>query len=77
VPKIDFKKAYDKVNLEFLFDCYRQKGFSEDWLIWIKNAIAEGKLSVKVNEKVGPYFSSHKGVRQGDPFAPFSFQHGS
>jgi hypothetical protein len=22
---------------------------------------------------VGPYFGSHKGVRQGDPFAPFLF----
>jgi hypothetical protein len=26
---------------------------------------------VKVNDKVVPYFGSFKGVRQGDPFAPF------
>jgi hypothetical protein len=29
VLKIDFEKAYDKVNWDFLFDCCRQKGFSE------------------------------------------------
>jgi hypothetical protein len=28
---------------------------------------------VKVNDKVVPYFFSFKGVRQGDPFAPFLF----
>jgi hypothetical protein len=26
-----------------------------------------------MNDKVGPYFTSHKGVRQGDPFASFLF----
>jgi hypothetical protein len=26
-----------------------------------------------VNDKVGPYFASYKGVRQGDPFAPSLF----
>jgi hypothetical protein len=71
--KIDFEKAYDKVNWEFLFDCCRQKGFSERWLIWIKNAVTQGTLSVKVNDKVGPYFASYKGIRQGDPFAPSLF----
>jgi hypothetical protein len=33
----------------------------------------QGTLSVKVNDKIGPYFCSYKGVRQGDPFAPTLF----
>jgi hypothetical protein len=73
VLKIDFEKAYDKVNWRFLFDCCKQKGFSSNWLTWIKKVVAGGTLSVKVNDTVGPYFTSHKGVRQGDPFAPFLF----
>jgi hypothetical protein len=32
-----------------------------------------GTLSVKINDSVGPYFCSYKGVRQGDPFAPTLF----
>jgi hypothetical protein len=33
--------------------------------------VTKGTLSVKVNDNVGPYFASCKGVRQGDPFTPF------
>jgi hypothetical protein len=46
ILKIDFEKAYDKVNWEFLFDYCRQK-------LWIKNVNANGTLSVKVNDKAG------------------------
>jgi hypothetical protein len=73
VLKFDFEKAYDKVNWCFLFDCCRQMGFSESWLIWNRKAINQGTLIVKVNDKSGPYFCSYKGVRQGDPFSPTLF----
>ena len=73
VLKLDFEKAYDKVNWNFLFDCCRQRGFSERSMVWIKNAVTNGTLSVKLNDIEGPYFGSHKGVRQGDPFCPFLF----
>jgi hypothetical protein len=33
--------------------------------------VTKGTLSVKFNDNVGPYFASCKGVRHGDPFAPF------
>jgi hypothetical protein len=42
-------------------------------MVWIKNVVTNGTLSVKVNDKIGPYFPSHKGVRQCDSFAPFLF----
>uniref|UniRef100_A0A0A8ZCV8 Reverse transcriptase domain-containing protein n=1 Tax=Arundo donax TaxID=35708 RepID=A0A0A8ZCV8_ARUDO len=32
-----------------------------------------GTLSVKLNDQIGPYFKSFKGVIQGDPFSPFLF----
>lgn len=32
-----------------------------------------GTVSVKINNTVGAYFQSHKGVRQGDPLSPFLF----
>jgi hypothetical protein len=34
--KLDFKKAYDKVNWKFLQQTLRIKGFSEKWCHWIK-----------------------------------------
>ena len=73
VLKLDFKKAYDKINWQFLFDCLRQRGFPERWCEWIKGIVTSGTLSVKVNNMVGPYFKSGKGVRQGDPLSPLLF----
>lgn len=32
-----------------------------------------GTVSVKVNNKIGSYIKSFKGVRQGDPLSPILF----
>jgi hypothetical protein len=32
-----------------------------------------GKVAIKINDVIGPYFTTHKGVRQGDPFYPLLF----
>lgn len=46
-----------------LFDCLKYKGFGEKWCSWIRQVVMGGKISVKLNNKIGPYFMSHKGVR--------------
>jgi hypothetical protein len=35
--------------------------------------VNSGTLSVKVNDSMGSYFKSRKGVRQGDPLSPLLF----
>jgi len=69
VLKLDFEKAYDKVNWAFLFDCLKNWGFNDKWCLWINKVVTRGTVCVKINDQEGPYFVSHKGVRQGDPFA--------
>lgn len=71
--KLDFKKAYDKVNWEFLLECHKLRGFNDTWCGWIKQILYNGTVSIKLNNCVGPYFQSAKGVRQGDPHSPFLF----
>src|SRR3954464_12055906 len=70
VLKIDFEKSYDKVNWDFLFYCCRQKGFSEDWLIWLKSVVTQGTLSVKVNGEVVLILAALKGLDKEIFFLP-------
>jgi hypothetical protein len=71
--KIDFEKAYDKVNWPFLQQTMRMKGFSPDWCKLIANFVQGGSVGVKVNDDIGHYFQTRKGLRQGDPLSPILF----
>ena len=71
--KIDFEKAYDKVRWNLLFQTLRLKGFSHKWIEWIKSFISGGSVAINVNDEVGPYFQTKKGLRQGDPLSPILF----
>jgi hypothetical protein len=71
--KLDFEKAYDKVNWDFLLNCFTVRGFNPLFCSWVKKVLHNGTVSVKINNEVGKYFQSAKGVRQGDPLSPFFF----
>ena len=62
VLKLDFEKVYDKLNWDFLFECLRQRGFGAKWCEWIKMVMSSGTVSVKVNNTIGSYFKSGRGV---------------
>ena len=71
--KIDFKKAYDKVNWSFLQQTLRMKGFSHQWCEWVQKFTQGGNVNIKVNDQLGSYFQTRKGLRQGDPMSPILF----
>ena len=71
--KIDFEKAYDKVNWNFLQQTLRMKGFSQTWCDWVKHFTQGGNVNIKVNDQLGSYFQTRKGLRQGDPISPILF----
>jgi mannosylglycoprotein endo-beta-mannosidase len=70
ILKLDFEKAYDKVKWSFLQQTLRMKGFSEEWRALISNFVSGGSVAIKVNDEVGHYFQTRKGLRQGDPLSP-------
>lgn len=45
--KLDFEKAYDKVNCDFLFQGLMDRGFNEKWMDWFKIVVKGGTLNVK------------------------------
>ncbi|XP_035845225.1 secreted RxLR effector protein 78-like [Helianthus annuus] len=71
--KIDFEKAYDNVNWEFLILVLRQMRFPELWCRWIHGILSSARSSVLVNGSPTFEFRCGKGLRQGDPISPFLF----
>jgi hypothetical protein len=72
ILKLDFEKAYDKVNWSFVQRTLRMKGFSVVWCRWIEEVVSRGSVGIKVNEEVGHSFQTRKGLRQGTPITnPF------
>jgi hypothetical protein len=71
--KIGFEKAYDKVNWSFLQQALRMKGFDPKWCAWIQRYIEKGSVGITVNDDIGHYFQTKKGLRQGDPLSPILF----
>ena len=71
--KIDFEKAYDKVKWSFLQQTLRMKGFDHKWCDLITNFVQGGSVGIRVNDDIGHYFQTRKGLRQGDPLSPLLF----
>ena len=71
--KVDLKKAYDSVRWDFLYDMLHKMGFHSKWIMWIKGCLASATLSVLVNGCPTEEFYLSRGLRQGDPLAPFLF----
>jgi hypothetical protein len=65
--KLDFEKAYDRVNWDFLREALTRKGFSAMMVHRLMQLVSGGQTAVNVNGEIGPYFRNARGVRQGDP----------
>jgi hypothetical protein len=76
VVKLDYEKAYDKVNWMFLLDVLRKRGFGGKWLKWIRSILFRGSVGVIINNEEGGFFQTGKGLRQGGPSIPLVVQFG-
>lgn len=70
---VDFEKAYDSINWDFLKYMMGRMGFPGKWLRWIRACVFSGNVSVLVNGSPSVEIPLQKGLRQGDPLAPFLF----
>ena len=73
VFKIDFEKAYDHVNWDFLDHVLEKKGFSPKWRNWMRGCLSSVSYAILVNGNAKGWVKASRGLRQSDPLSPFLF----
>ena len=73
VAFIDFKKAYDWVDRDLLWDCLGRLGITDPLLSVLRSMYSNVRLQVRMHGSLGTSFPSVVGVKQGDPLSPLLF----
>ena len=70
---IDFEKAFDSLNHEFLYQVLQKMGFGPNFLQWIRTFYRNLSSCVLNNGFTTDIFFVKRGVRQGDPLSHLLF----
>lgn len=73
VLKLDYEKAYVRVELDFVFEILESRGFGSKWISWVKSLVLGGSVAVTINGEDSNFFKTSRGLRQGDPMSPILF----
>jgi hypothetical protein len=73
ILKLDFEKAFDKIEHKAMLQIMEYKGFDNIWLGWMRSIFASGRSYVILNGVPRKTFHCKRGVRQGDPLSPLLF----
>jgi len=73
ILKVDFEKAYVFVDWFFLEYMMRRVGLCDQWVWWMKACVFGGNMSILVNGSPAEEICVQRGLKQGDPLAPFLF----
>jgi len=71
--KVDFEKAYDSIDLNYLNLVMIHMNLPTLWRKWISECIGTATALVLVNGSPIEEFPIERGLRQGDPLSPFLF----
>jgi len=70
---VDFRKAFDSINHDWLIRVLKKKNFLDVFLKFMKSIHSKSFSTIKINQELTKTFATQKGVRQGDPMSPTLF----
>jgi hypothetical protein len=65
--KLDYEKAYDRVDRNFLLKMLRQRGFSPKFMNIIQSLLHQGSVGVRINDTNSTYFETSRGGEARGP----------
>lgn len=75
--KIDFSKAFDCIEWNFIQMILERLGFHNKFIGWIMQCITTPIFSILVNGSPHGYFTAQRGLRQGDVTLPLYYINGN
>ena len=70
---LDYTKAFDSINFEFIHKTFELFNFGENFKKWIKIIFNGGTSCISNNGHISESFYIERSTRQGDPISPLIF----
>ena len=73
IASVDFQKAFDSIDHDFLYCVLESFGFGPSFIRWVQTLYFDIEGCVLNKGTSTGYFPIKRGVRQGDPLSPYLF----